>query len=1401
MAETATINVRVNGEEARKMIDDLTKRADDLKAAIIQAYKAGDKASAQKFSKQLREVNKDLKNIRSAAQSLSDTLNNLSAAGINDLKHAMSQLTKKLSDGSVARGTAEWKKYQLQLRAVKEEIQRINDESKRSATLYERFSDFFNKYNLAIGAGVAAAAGISALYSEANKYRKQKDSSKASLEALTGLSRETIDELAAEAEVLSTTVDESGLRITQTAPEILEAFKLVGSAKPELLSSKEALKQVTIEATRLSAASGESLKDSVQALTVGLNQFGASAEETVRFTNVIAAGSKEGAAGVGDISRAVLKAGVSAKSAGLSIEELVGSIETLGGKGVLGDIAGTGLKSFLLRLQSMEDDVNPAVVGMSAALDNLSKKGMSVSDMQKAFGMEAFNVASIMIDSVSEFERYTAAVSGTSVAIEQAAINSDTLEKRSAQLKNAMNATYEQLANDLAPIMGSIYGLMSSFLKTLPIVIKWVKENKDILIALSLSLIAYNIEAIKSAVVQSNFTKALLSSSKAIFSQTALLNAKRLATAAYSGTIALLSGNIKHATTYFKLFSAAIKTTPVGLLLTAVVAVGSAVAILVRRLGESSDSVKNLNKNLELTQGIEKQVADSIGKEISKIETLSHIVHNQALSYEERNSALIRLKQLVPDYHAELTREGRLINDNADALERFKKVQLSMARERIINERVAENTSKELEAELRYEAASKAYNKVLESHGGEEGVIKTFTSLGGYTSSSNDIFVEYDDVKAAREARDKAWNEYKQAMNDTAEQNDFLLKYLADTKNNVEGLLSSDAGSSVKTLTDEEIKAMLEQIDDAAAKRKSEAEAQLADGLISQIEYAGKIHDVEQRSFNEKLKLYSADSVEYSELLAAKAKSDRAYKDQLLSDTLSVDKSGVALSGKDELSSRLETLALEERNAQERLRILKEGSSEALKVEQELAGVRRRMAQTRADIEIADVESEYADRKLTLKRQRAEGLISEASYNSELERMEIEHGSRLVDIRRRNGVLTMQEEQQHRRAIAEYEIKQIDSLAKSRDEYVRKYGKKNALSFAGDLETIDTWEKSGAINSDEASVARQKATNSALGGMLDELDSYESKMSMIMSLEHQGLLTHEAAEKAKTEITVEENRKRLEAVTQVYDTVNQVMNAASSYMQASVQAETANVEAEYDKRIKKAGANSKMAQRLEEEKEKKIAAMKTEANRKAMAIQLAQALSNTALSAINAYNSVVGTPFVGPVLAPIAAAAAIAAGMLQVATIRKQHQAQQTGYASGGFTPRGRWDEEQGVVHSGEFVANRFAVQNPELLPAFRLIDQAQRNHTVGRLTASDVSASLRTRTSPDVVSAVQLPLAAMQSIQPVQGFQQERTADTLDRLARTLDNGIVAVASISGQNGIAEQTKRYNRLINNTRR
>ena len=242
-----------------------------------------------------------------------------------------------------------------------------------------------------------------------------------------------------------------------------------------------------------------------------------------------------------------------------------------------------------------------------------------------------------------------------------------------------------------------------------------------------------------------------------------------------------------------------------------------------------------------------------------------------------------------------------------------------------------------------------------------------------------------------------------------------------------------------------------------------------------------------------------------------------------------------------------------------------------------------------------------------------------------------------------------------------------------------------------------------------------------------------------------------------------------------WDTIQTFGQADVAYTQANCDYKVAMISKEYEQRISKAGNNSAKVEKLEKERDKKIAAEKNKANKKAMRMEIAQATVQTAEAAISAYKSAAAIPMVGHILAPIAAAAALAYGAMQVATIKKQHQAEAAGYYEGGFTGGNRYRREAGVVHEGEFVANHNAVNNPQLLPALRLIDVAQRNNTVGRLTATDVSRAMGVG-GATVVSA---PTVNVQTDNSELAGTLQQARDTLEKLGSLIDGGITANVSM----------------------
>ncbi|EPX1992801.1 tail length tape measure protein [Enterobacter hormaechei] len=264
-----------------------------------------------------------------------------------------------------------------------------------------------------------AGAGLSlgAIITTTREYG-QALSDLSAITGATGAQLKSLDEAA----------QEMGRSTEYSASQAVEALKLMASAKPELLQTADGLTKATKSALTLAQAAGSTLPDATRTLALSLNQFGAGAQEADRYINVLAAGAKFGASEIADTAAAIKNGGVAAAQAGVGFETLNAAIQVLAEREIKGGEAGTALRNVILALEKGTDKtLKPSVVGLSGALDNLSKKNLSTAQAVKLFGVENINAASVLVDNRSKLNALTLALTGTQTAHEQAAIRVNNL--------------------------------------------------------------------------------------------------------------------------------------------------------------------------------------------------------------------------------------------------------------------------------------------------------------------------------------------------------------------------------------------------------------------------------------------------------------------------------------------------------------------------------------------------------------------------------------------------------------------------------------------------------------------------------------------------------------------------------------------------------------------------------------------------------------------------------------------------------------------------------------------------------------------------------------------------------------------------------------------------------------
>lgn len=620
---------------------------------------------------------------------------------INSIDLEMKRLQRDIKE--MTRGSEEYNRTMAKIQHLqgilkqhRQEIKGITTETKKATVSIGSMVDWFNRFGGVILSVIGFLTGFTLALRAIRDERNKLEESQAGLKALTGLDDDSIAWLTGQAKTLSTTMTKEGLRVRQSAAEILDAFMLVGSAKPELLGDKEALKAVTEEAMRLQAAAKDiTLNEAVDSLTLSLNQYGAAADQAGRFTNVLAAGSQAGSANIASQAKAIRNAGTAAASANVPIEQTVALIETLAYRGIKDEVAGTGLKKFFLVLQTGADKTNPKIVGLDKALENLKNKNMDAGAIKKMFGEEGYNTVSVILQNTKMVKDFTAAVTGTNVAYEQAAINSDTAQAKLEQARNKMKLAAIDLGEKLNPALTVSTNMLTNVLKYLPGLIDWCNKWGGTVLWLSTILLVYatrlkiitawysiwnsltkiatvlNLAYAASMNTLSGYTVTsfgnLRKLSMLMQGHSVLLKSLRTATYLYAAAVQVLHGRVDLAAKSLKAAWTIMSSNPIGLLVTLVLAAATASYKLTQR----TKAYYDLNK---VNEKITEKSNDEYARQSSLIEQLTTKIHNNNLSNFERKKAIVQLQAIIPDYNAEIDKEGKIINENTEALDRYNAV-------------------------------------------------------------------------------------------------------------------------------------------------------------------------------------------------------------------------------------------------------------------------------------------------------------------------------------------------------------------------------------------------------------------------------------------------------------------------------------------------------------------------------------------------------------------------------------------------------------------------------------------------------------------------------------------------------------------------------------------------------
>lgn len=1382
------------------------------------------------YNSELDNAGLAMRKVATNTELVNRTMKSLDNASIRDIEYSLRIVNNELKD--MERGTEEFRQMTKKAKELKTQLESVRAEGAAQESWINRLADKFNRMQTLVFSLIASLTGLTLTMRKSTQDFLDMDSAMANVTKYTGQTMEEVKEMNKSFQQMD----------TRTSREELNG--LAAAAGRLGITSEAAIKEFVDGSDKIRVALGDDLgENAVDQIGKLAQMFGEDKTRGLRGA-MLATGSAVNELAQNSSASAAYMVDFTAQLSGVAIQAGITQSEMLGLASALDQnqqeaatsatvfsqlitkmfqeparfakIAGLEVKEFS---RIMKEDAN---TGLITFLESMRSRGgfdamAPLFQEMKLDGTRAVGVLSSVashLDQVRQAQAlaFQAYEDGTSV-IKEFNVQNNTEQAQLDKAKKRFHDLSVELGERLLPLMRYVVTTSTLLVRAIynltTFIIKYKAEIAYLIVSITMLTAVYKASTLATyAWYVKEYTLMLLHKTHNVLIKTriALIGTLRVA-------VALLTGNITKAAAALKVMRAASLTNPYTALLAVVLSLGYGIYKLYSYIKSSSEeakrnaeAVKRMKDSYNDIKQVQQEAASAHSAEITQIQTLRRVLENANNGIRERRKALVQLQGIVPQYHATLTTEGRLINNNTSALDAYinslKKAAIAQA---ALNKMAGLNSSL-METSLlkgQREGNQSFVLKKLASYGFDPRTQEygSYISGGGFVrDKQSGTFLRHitDEQLDGINRWMKAYNynlkkiqEYTNAAeainNKIDDIQDYATKQGADFTQTSTPAQSVGGSSNTSNSFHDNSEKKENENKERERKFKEEmkkyetdmktslldVDAQYTSGQNRYTEYIKQRLEALQTGYDNQLELLKkygkTETSEYDNLLAKKKEADAQYlKDKAKIDEQDLQRTKVLTEAK------IKAMYYDPNNA---IYMDEDAMNEALFQNDIQFLLKKKNLYKESAEEYRQLEEEIDDMEFKHK------LEQETSFQQKVLKMKEEYLN-MGSSRKKDIELKALDEIYWKALISEEEYQQMKLaiMLKYSEKYKtqEQIDKENAnmmLSLAKDMAGIND---------------NNQQPNDAITGIASIFTSVEQQRKVneaLKTLYQEDVGNYEQYIQAKKISDDEFQNERLRAYAATFSSIASMLGSFSSYSQACADAETAKIQQEYDKQIEAAGNNSAKREKLEEERDEKIKKAKNAANKRAMPIEIAQALASTAAAAINAYASASKVSFV---LGPIAAAAATAAGMAQVAIIKKQHEAQSAGYYEGGFTGGTNYRRKAGFVHEGEFVANHNAVNNSAIRPALQLIDLAQRNNTVGSLTAADITRSLNTGGNA-IVSA---PVVNVTTDNEALNATINSLHDVLGRLNVILSNGrIKASVSIDGEDGVAYNLDKYNKM------
>ena len=1345
----ASVNLTINGQQAEQTLVNLKQAALSLTNEIAKAAAAGDKVTLKKLRRELNDTNRKIKEIESATMQVDAVMRRLDKATPRDLQKSLATLNKQLD--YMERGSNAWNEQVKKIKLVKNEISKVNAELGKSQTMLERFNNTWQRWQTVAVGGVAALTGAVMAGKQAVQMYAEMDQEMASVRKYTGLTAEQVEHLNEEFKKIDTR--SSREQLNQLAQE---AGRLGKTSEKDVLGFVRAADQINVALDDL--GEGATLQLSKLTNIFGDEERLGTEQSLLAVGSVINELSQNCTASAGYLSSFAQRlAGVGAQ-AGMTVPQIMAFGAVLDSQGQKVEMSATALSKLIMNLFKETETIATAtglnLNEFNAALQRSTNEGllMLLRRLHELGGMDV--LAPVFKDMGENGARASAVISALAGNIDMLIWEQEEAQKAYEEATsvtkefNVQNTTVQanldkarkgfkemaiQLGQELAPVMKHFVSSTSASMRVLLTMIKFVKENKVAITSLAAAIATYTV-AVNLAAIKDKLHTAY------IVAKSAAMHLHKVAVLAASVAYNRMTGNVTRANAAMKLLNATMKTNPWGLLASLIVGAGVALAGYIKKQREAVTTTNTLDS-------VRKVAAQNMVEETNKINLLVAAANNEKLSLEERKKAVDKLNSIIPNYNAQLDATTGKYQANKEALDDYLealryKYELEGAKDKLaeIGRQKAELNIKKAEqnAEIAKLGEERATASTLAQNQEKTGsTVLDLLNQGGAMQASGYMVADIDeDIQAAE-------------------------RKLAETDKELQALVEQE-------------KIILGEYGEGLMKAEAEFK-EIVDDVDVVVPTPTVVPTPEPESTTPTNKFQAEDDwKEREEALnrIAYAKGEKDY---------------------DAYTKRM--LAIQVEYHQKKLAHTDLVGNEQVTIEASYYEALRKQATNAIEGTVEQENEAYQQQLAALQQRYIDGEMTARQYQNAMELQELEHLRKLAGLYEEGSKERLKAEKNYQDASRRQQMKHLEEdrklQEKMREEYFTKaYQVPDNDSYQRDLRNLEIVHKEmlkACGNNSKERLQIERAFQEAkyqLGRKYNVKNAKELKKSFRSAMD-------DVADWLESDGG--------QAFSQSLDTVLSGMSAifseVSDLVQAQLDIETAKITSVYDAQISAAEGNKYKEVQLEQQKQKELGKAKAEANKKMFAMQVIQAVAQTAMSAIAAYSSAAAIPVVGFVMAPIAAAMAIAAGALQIASIKKQQEASAAvGYASGGFTPAGPPEKEVGVVHAGEWVASQKLLANPEARAIINTLDYAQRTNTIGSLRAQDVSSTI---TAPVKIAKASED-GRLNATLAATAKTLATYSSTMKDLSSRLNEPFVTVNTVTGDTGIKKAQDEYEQLIRN---